>query len=105
MKDNWIKELEAAAEKFWKTEYPLKSFEQRCEYWRDNMEKGMREQAKLGLPPFSVFNKAWYESVKEQEPEIDEILDALFLNQWKEMEKSAFYNAIDAEEDTEDEKQ
>jgi hypothetical protein len=105
MKDNWIKELEAAAEKFWKTEYPLKSFEQRCEYWRDNMEKGMREQAKLGLPPFSVFNKAWYQSVKEQEPEIDEILDALFLNQWKEMEKSAFYNAIDAEEDTEDEKQ
>jgi hypothetical protein len=105
MKDNWIKELEAAAEKFWKTEYPLKSFEQRCEYWRDNIEKGMREQAKLGLPPFSVFNKAWYESVKEQEPEIDEILDALFLNQWKEMEKSAFYNAIDAEEDTEEEKQ
>lgn len=94
MKDNWIKELEAAAEKFWKTEYPQKSFEQRCEYWRDNMEKGMREQAKLGLPPFSIFNKSWYESVKEQEPEIDQILDALFLNQWKEMDKSAFKNAI-----------
>ena len=103
MKDNWIKDLEAAAEKFWKIEYPKKSFEQRCEYWRENMEKGMREQEKMGLPPFSVFNKAWYESVKEQEPEIDQIIDALFLNHWKGMDKSAFQNAINAEEETNDE--
>jgi len=102
MKSNWIKDLEAAAEKFWNTEYPKKSFEERCNYWRENMEKGMREQEKLGLPPFSVFNKAWYESVKEQEPEIDQIIDALFTNQWKSLDKNAFLSAIAQNSDIEE---
>jgi hypothetical protein len=97
MKADWIKSLEAAAEKFWKTEYPQKSFEQRCEYWRENLEKGIREQEKLGLPPFSVFNKAWYESVKEQEPEIDLIINVLFENVWKEMDKDAFLLALESD--------
>ncbi len=97
MKADWIKALEAAAEKFWKTEYPQKSFEQRCDYWRDTMEKGMREQEKLGLPPFSVFNKAWYESVKEQEPDIDSIIKVLFENFWKEMDKDAFLSALESD--------
>jgi hypothetical protein len=97
MKTDWIKALEAAAEKFWKTEYPQKSFEQRCDYWRETMEKGMREQEKLGLPPFSVFNKAWYESVKEQEPDIDSIIKVLFENVWKEMDKDAFLSALESD--------
>jgi hypothetical protein len=97
MKADWIKALEAAAEKFWKTEYPQKSFEQRCDYWRETMEKGMREQEKLGLPPFLVFNKAWYESVKEQEPDIDSIIKVLFENVWKEMDKDAFLSALESD--------
>lgn len=97
MKADWIKALEAAAEKFWKTEYPQKSFEQRCDYWRETMEKGMREQEKLGLPAFSVFNKAWYESVKEQEPDIDSIIKVLFENVWKEMDKDAFLSALESD--------
>ena len=97
MKADWIKALEAAAEIFWKTEYPQKSFEQRCDYWRETMEKGMREQEKLGLPPFSVFNKAWYESVKEQEPDIDSIITSIFEKDWKNKDKNAFELALDTD--------
>jgi hypothetical protein len=58
MKPDWIKALEVAADKFWKEEYPKKSFDERCHYWKETMEKGMKEQEKLGLPAFSVFNKS-----------------------------------------------
>lgn len=94
MKPDWIKALEAATDKFWKEEYPQKTFEQRADYWKETMEKGMKEQEKLGLPPFSVFNKAWYDSVKEQEPEIDRLISFLFEYNWKIMVKIAFFDAI-----------
>ena len=94
MKPDWIKALEVAADKFWKEEYPKKSFDERCHYWKETMEKGMKEQEKLGLPAFSVFNKSWYDSVNEQEPEIDQIISQLFNTHWKNMDKIAFEKAI-----------
>jgi len=99
MKPDWIKELEAAADKFWKEEYPKKSFEQKADYWKKTLEKGMSEQEKMGLPAFGIFNKQWYESVKEQEPEIDTMLAHLFENNWKKMDKNAFLLAVQQDGD------
>jgi hypothetical protein len=102
MKPDWIKELEAAADKFWKEEYPKKSFEQKSDYWKKTLEKGMNEQEKMGLPAFGIFNKAWYVSVKEQEPEIDKMLNYLFEKDWKTKDSAAFWTRTAVEENSDE---
>ena len=104
MKADWLKALEEAANKFWKEVYPQKSFEEKVDYWKKTMEKGMLEQGNLGLPEFDIFNKDWYESVKEQEKDFDKIIDTLFGLYWKEMNRHDFDTAItkiQSEEETE----
>ena len=104
MKPDWIKELEAAADKFWKEEYPKKNTEQKKAYWKETLEKGMKEQEKMGLPAFGIFNKSWFDSVKEQEPEIENLLNSLFENQWSKLDSKAFWEAVktEPEPDSED---
>lgn len=92
-KPDWLKKIEAAADKFWKEEYPAKTAEQKSAYWQKIMEKGMEEQRKTGRPIFESFNAAWYSSVKDQEPEIDNILNQLFENAWSDKDKAAFWAA------------
>ncbi len=94
MKADWLRALEEAANKFWKEEYPKKSFEEKVEYWKKTMEKGMLEQSNLGLPQFSIFNKDWYESVKEQENEIEMIVDYIFKTYWISLNFREFQQAI-----------
>jgi hypothetical protein len=92
-KPDWLKKIEAAADKFWKEEYPAKTDEQKLTYWQKIMEKGMEEQRKSGAPIFESFNAPWYSSVKEQEPAIDNILNQLFEVVWSDRDKTAFWAA------------
>lgn len=92
-KPDWVKEIEAAANKFWQEEYPNKSFDQKCAYWQKVMEKGMEEQRKGGQPVFDAFHADWYGAVKDQEPNIDAILTQLFATVWSDKDKTAFWAA------------
>ena len=102
MKADWLKALEEAANKFWNEEYPQKSFEDKVEYWKKTMEKGMLEQSNLGLPQFDIFNKEWYESIKEQEKNFDQIVNTIFKMHWTEMNREEFELAI-AKDQSDDE--
>lgn len=98
MNQDWLKKMQEAADKFWNETYPKKSFDDKVQYWKETLEKGMREQEKLGLPIFGSFNKEWYHSIQEQEPEIDKIIETLFSGEWSVLDKNAFLNAISSED-------
>jgi hypothetical protein len=94
MSADWLKSLKASVDKFWNEEYPRKSFEEKVDYWKKTMEKGMLEQKNLGLPQFGIFSKQWYESVKEQENDIDRIVDTIFNIFWTDIDRKEFDSAI-----------
>jgi hypothetical protein len=97
MKD-WIKALEEATNRFWKEEYSKKDFNQKIDYWKNTLEKGFEDQKRMGLDEYSIFNKNWYQSVLEQEPDFDNIIQQLFEQYWKDLEYTKYLGAIDIEE-------
>ncbi len=105
MAEVWIKKMQELTEKFWKEEYPQKTSDAKVKYWKETLEKGMKEQEKLGLPLFSVFNKNWYESVKELEPEIDTIIDILFKEFWTNKDKNDFMTTVSKDDELSEEEE
>lgn len=89
--NNWLEKLKASTQRFWEEEYPNKSRAEKLDYWKSTMEKGMKEQSKMGSPPFAIFQAAWYASVKEQEPEINQLINQLFQSDWKALDAEAFW--------------
>jgi hypothetical protein len=96
MKD-WIKELKAATNRFWKEEYSKKDFNQKIDYWKSTLEKGFEDQKRMGLDEYSIFNKNWYQSVLEQEADFDKIIQQLFEQYWKDLEYTKYLVAINIE--------
>ncbi len=102
-KPDWVLALETATKKFWDIDYPAKNAEEKALYWQITMEKAMKEQEKSGMPIFEVFNAHWLASVREQEPNIEAILEQLFDRVWKDKSLDEFKAAIMKEEEEEEE--
>lgn len=89
-----LKKVQQATEDFWTEIYPQKTWEEKLNYWQNNLEKAILEQEKQDLPPFSVFDANWYASVQEQEAKIEKIIQSLFDGPWAKRDANAFWNAV-----------
>jgi hypothetical protein len=101
-KARWLKDLKKiqhATENFWTEVYPQKSWEEKLEYWQNNLEKAILEQEKQNLDTFAVFDHNWYQSVLEQEAEIEKIIKELFAGPWAEKDETAFWEAVKTHKD------
>ncbi len=60
--------------KFWAEEYPLKSSEEKIDFWAGNIHRQMRWNAESGFDEMDIFSKADYENWKLKDPDIDQII-------------------------------
>jgi len=58
--------------------YPKYSLEQKISYWSQMLNQQMRWQSENGLDEYKIFNKEWYESIKQMEPDLDKIIAISF---------------------------
>jgi len=63
---------------FWQDEYPNYSFEQKIGYWSASLHQQMRWQAESGLDPYVIFSPGWHKWAKEQDLDLDNIIDIAF---------------------------
>jgi hypothetical protein len=75
---NFIKSLPKSYQKF--------SSVEKIKYWSETLNSSMRLQAEKGLDEYAVFSKDWYASFKNFDPDVDHILEQVFLifdqNMW-----------------------
>ncbi len=88
---NWVQELLNKEETFWQQKYPNFSFDEKVSHWSSVLHRKMRWQAESGLDPYAVYGKDWYQNTKRIEPMIDEIMDILFSEVWKNIWNKSEY--------------
>jgi hypothetical protein len=67
------------SEKFWIDEYPLKTLEEKIDYWSGSIRQQIRWNNESGFDEMNVFSKVDYENWKKKEPLIDYILKEVIL--------------------------
>ncbi|WP_143774175.1 hypothetical protein [Niastella vici] len=80
------------AESFWLEEYPHFTIDEKIKYWLASIHRGMRTQGEATADEYSEFSAAWYQHVKEKEPDFDSLFEKVvpllgFYFDWKEYEK------------------
>jgi hypothetical protein len=64
----------SSSNKFWSEEYPLKSFEEKIDFWASNIHRQMRWNSESGFDEMDVFSKADYENWKLKDPDFDKLI-------------------------------
>lgn len=79
---------------FWNNEYAVKSFSEKASYSANGIFRSERWQTESGLDIYEGYTPAWYQFVKEKEPDFDKMLVYIF-----EKYKSEFdYSDLNPEE-------
>lgn len=64
-------------------EYQKKTYLEKVKFWSGNLYQQMRWNGESGYDEYAVFSKKWLESIKEFEPQIEQILDDAIEKYWK----------------------
>jgi hypothetical protein len=89
-----IREIDKARLKFWKEVYPKFSFEEKVSHWAGTLDRRMRWNADSGADEYAIFSAKWYATTKEDEPDIDRIIDSIFETHWKDRNKAEYLKRI-----------
>ncbi len=68
--------------RFKQVEYPNYSFEKKVKFWGSTLHRNMRWLEEDGDDPYSIYSLDWYRSVKEKEPNIDDIMKKVISKYW-----------------------
>lgn len=67
--------------------YHTLSFDDKVNFWCEDLNLTMRNQAESGFDEYLVFKPIWYKTMKRLEPDFDLIIDKVFekfkLYQWE----------------------
>ena len=91
--ESMTKELEEAQNRFWDEEYPNKTFEEKVSYWSGSIHRIIRWTNESVTSGTCTFDKNWYLSCKEQDPNFDELLPYILdkLN----YDRETFYKTLE----------
>ncbi len=79
--DSYEQGLEWARQKakFWREEYPHKTFDEKVSYWASSFHRQMRWQGESDYDEYAIYSPQLYADCKQKEPEFDKIWKEVFI--------------------------